>query len=476
MILLLISWINEMVDKGYLEQGLDSLDVVLGISGESDDKYKSKEDGIPLIGTSFQILSDISKREMYLRFKILKKFNDLYQSVFPFIDLTEFHVDSLPSKLFSRRNLIFRETKMKLWEEALNDTVHVEEKQHGLRKVKIDRVKAASSNCKAENTIFEQLRGQLTNVAAWQLRPKPPTDSMLTHMSFEVDLEGEMNDGGPGGPYREVFASVCKELQAHHSGSSDICLLNRREEDGTYIFSMNAGSPKMLHKVEFLGTLIGIALRTHAIMPLDFAEVVWKTLTHEGTNERSEMLVPLSGVYDIDDSMAPSNSPGDDSITSEYEDEYNDVIVEAIHTGMSRIIPTQLLRTFTWREFKRLVCGETNIDIDLLQRHTKYHEKVDQSAKYIEYFWNTLRGFDQEERSRFIQFAYAQPRIPGNDAEWLSTRTLRMRIMPPPLVSKQGVAVDLMLPTAQTCFFDVHLPKYTSEEAMKRQLRLAISS
>merc|ERR1711861_32879 len=72
MILLLISWINEMVDKGYLEQGLDSLDVVLGISGESDDKYKSKEDGIPLIGTSFQILSDISKREMYLRFKILK--------------------------------------------------------------------------------------------------------------------------------------------------------------------------------------------------------------------------------------------------------------------------------------------------------------------------------------------------------------------------------------------------------------------
>ena len=40
--------------------------------------------------------------------------------------------------------------------------------------------------------------------------------------------------------------------------------------------------------------------------------------------------------------------------------------------------------------------------------------------------------------------------------------------MPPPLASKQGVAVDMMLPTAQTCFFDVHLPKYTSEEAMKK--------
>ena len=44
----------------------------------------------------------------------------------------------------------------------------------------------------------------------------------------------------------------------------------------------------MLQKDEFLGTLIGIALRTHAIMPLDLAEVVWKTLTHEGANEKKE--------------------------------------------------------------------------------------------------------------------------------------------------------------------------------------------
>ena len=60
--------------------------------------------------------------------------------------------------------------------------------------------------------------------------------------------------------------------------------------------------------------------------------------------------------------------------------EYSDVIVEAIHVGMSRIVPTQLLRTFTWYEFKRIVCGETNIDIELLKRHTKYHEKVDSNA------------------------------------------------------------------------------------------------
>ena len=130
---------------------------------------------------------------------------------------------------------------MQSWQEALDSTVHVDKKPHGLKKVKVDRVKAANTKRKTGDSIFEQLRAQLTNVAAWQLRPKAPNDSMLTHMSFEVDLEGEMNDGGPGGPYREVFASLCKELQRHNSSTStgNIHILDRNEEDGTYVFNPN---------------------------------------------------------------------------------------------------------------------------------------------------------------------------------------------------------------------------------------------
>ena len=35
--------------------------------------------------------------------------------------------------------------------------------------------------------------------------------------------------------------------------------------------------------------------------------------------------------------------------------------------------------------------------------------------------------------------------------------------------------MDLQLPTAQTCFFDLYLPSYSTEETMKARLLCAIS-
>ena len=46
----------------------------------------------------------------------------------------------------------------------------------------------------------------------------PPKDTTLTHMTFEVELKNEMNDGGPGGPYREFFSSVAQEIQVGLGG------------------------------------------------------------------------------------------------------------------------------------------------------------------------------------------------------------------------------------------------------------------
>ena len=51
------------------------------------------------------MFSSTSKRELYLRFAVLERYNELYSDVFPLIDLTEYHIDSLPSRIFARRNL-----------------------------------------------------------------------------------------------------------------------------------------------------------------------------------------------------------------------------------------------------------------------------------------------------------------------------------------------------------------------------------
>ena len=68
------------------------------------------------------------------------------------------------------------------------------------------------------------------------------------------------------------------------------------------------------------------------------------------------------------------------------------------------------------------------VKIDLLKKHTIFGDKVNPSAKHIQYFWNVLSSFTQEELKRFIQFTYAQRRLPSTDLEWKTSRTAQLRI------------------------------------------------
>jgi hypothetical protein len=70
-----------------------------------------------------------------------------------------------------------------------------------------------------------------------------------------------------------------------------------------------------------------------------------------------------------------------------------------------------------------LVCGRSFIDIDLLRRHTKYSDSVRPDAPHIEWFWQILNSFDSVNRRLFIRFAWAQDRLPADDAEFERSRT-----------------------------------------------------
>jgi other hect domain ubiquitin protein ligase E3 len=115
------------------------------------------------------------------------------------------------------------------------------------------------------------------------------------------------------------------------------------------------------------------------------------------------------------------------------------------------------------------VCGEPVIDVALLQRHTIY-SGVAPSAPHIQYFWEALRSFEQADLHRFIRFAWAQDRLPADDAEFEQTHTRMMikhRDYPKP---------DAALPRADTCFFNVELPAYSSVDVMRQRLLYAITS
>ena len=102
---------------------------------------------------------------------------------------------------------------------------------------------------------------------------------------FNLDIlsTGESVDDCGGG-YSESIAEMCEELQ---NGSLPLLILtpNGREETGTnrdcFIPNPEANSDHHLNMFQFLGILMGIAIRTGSPLSLNLAEPVWKLLVDE---------------------------------------------------------------------------------------------------------------------------------------------------------------------------------------------------
>mmetsp|Transcript_21568 Transcript_21568/g.30480 ORF Transcript_21568/g.30480 Transcript_21568/m.30480 type:complete len:524 (+) Transcript_21568:135-1706(+) len=142
--------------------------------------------------------------------------------------------------------------------------------------------------------------------------------------------------------------------------------------------------------------------------------------------------------------------------------------VRALRAGMADIIPVQLLDVLTWQELEERVVGMRTIDLELLKRHTEYSGGHTANSQHIRWFWQVLEGFSHARRARFVQFAYAQDRLPSTDQGFENYPRLRMLIKPSRVTDPNQA--DQALPHADTCFFNVELPVYSSFEIMKERL------
>lgn len=84
--------------------------------------------------------------------------------------------------------------------------------------------------------------------------------------------------------------------------------------------------------------------------------------------------------------------------------------VEAIRRGMASVVPCHLLRLFSWDELEVLVCGTTDVDIDLLEACTEY-SLCNRHDPHITAFWDVLRSFSAKEQSLFLRCDVDELRI-----------------------------------------------------------------
>lgn len=93
---------------------------------------------------------------------------------------------------------------------------------------------------------------------------------------------------------------------------------------------------------------------------------------------------------------------------------------------------------------------------------------MNSDAEYIQFFWTVLSEMSPVDRKRFLKFVSSRSRLPSSPHDW----TMPFKIRAPSSDMKEHP--DQSFPHAQTCFFSLTLPEYTTLHVMRKALLRAI--
>lgn len=362
-------------------------------------------------------------------------------------------------------------------------------------------------NVAVKETLFEQFAKQLSEYPASYLR--------VSGQPFSIVFKNEPGIDA-GGVFRDAISAVCAELQNEKKGKISLFVpcANRRNRVGhtidKFVPNNSCTTPGHLMQYEMLGRLMGVAVRSNEPLQLDLPSIVWKTLVGlkpDLTDLRAidevlvKMMLSLMDEKDLEDRGVDSTNfvenfelvwsisdgkgevelvPNGCSKVVEWKDrrEYAEKVlayklgegkeqISAIRRGLVSVIPGQLLYLWTPKEFEGMVCGQDDVDIEVLRTHTRYCGCSPSDAHVI-FFWSVLSSFSQEERSLYLRFVWGRSRLPliqnFNDEHVIN-------LFKPP----QGRDHDECLPCSHTCFFTIDLPRYSGKDVLRLKLLKAIT-
>ncbi|KAH8876568.1 E3 ubiquitin-protein ligase [Schistosoma japonicum] len=143
--------------------------------------------------------------------------------------------------------------------------------------------------------------------------------------------------------------------------------------------------------------------------------------------------------------------------------------LDAFLRGFYDIIPKRMISIFNEQELELLISGLPNIDIVDLKANTTY-SKYQLNSPQIEWFWQALESFDQEDLARFLQFVTGTSKVPLGGFANLEGMHGPTKFQ----ISRASVSSTNHLPSAHTCFNTLVLPAYESFEQLRSRLLTAI--
>jgi hypothetical protein len=146
-----------------------------------------------------------------------------------------------------------------------------------------------------------------------------------------------------------------------------------------------------------------------------------------------------------------------------------DAQIAAVKKGLCRLVPLSLIKLLTYKELERLVCGKKTVDINLLKSNTKYALELNENVNRVKWLWEILFEIADEDKVKFIKFCYAQERLPPTMEDY---EKLNVHFTIKPYIDKNKKDA---FPKADTCFFALEIPEYSSKDVMKTKILTAIN-
>ncbi|KAK0523250.1 hypothetical protein OC834_003529 [Tilletia horrida] len=315
-----------------------------------------------------------------------------------------------------------------------------------------------------------------------------------------IKFEGE--DGlDYGGLSREFFY-----LLSHEMFNPFYCLFEYSAQDN-YTLQINPHSginPEHLNYFKFIGRVLGLAIFHRRFLDAYFIVSFYKMIL-----KKKITLADLEAVdaeyhrslqwmlnNDITDAVYETFTTSEDTfgelvtvelkpggeqidVTNENKKEYVELMTEwriskrveeqfrAFMGGFTELIPQDLINVFDERELELLIGGMSEIDVDDWKRFTDYRGFTEQD-EVVQWFWQTVRAWPPERKSRLLQFATGTSRIPVNGFKDLQGSDGPRRFT----IEKSGEITSL--PKSHTCFNRIDLPPYSSKEDLERKLIIAV--
>jgi len=517
---ILVSFVNDVVEKCALE--LPALFImtwedVLAISDAHlscfENEFKSNSsvltdlvkersalirDETQVVGLMSDILDDVSQR-----FDLIRALNKSVHDSLGLLDLSSWRTPgSSAAHLSECCALIFRKFKVPLWTDALTSTQA--EDIHKFEVV-LDFGRAASRahfpDIHGRHTVFAQ--------AFRAIHPIAPKTLRAHGKLYRCVMRG-MASHDDGGPYRQSFTQYCAELQTLPGVGLLLPCSNRANglhiNRDRWLPNPSANSPVQISMFEFLGKLLGIAIRNNELLDLRLPSLVWKPLVNHMATVEDLRAVDLLTVTNCDpnreafylteeafftvislDGKEMELVPGGSDIvvnTTNFDEwshrvlEFKlhefDVQIDAMRRGLATIVPQKLLMVFKWDELELMVCGRPKLDLALLRKMTVYAD-CRETDSHVQFFWAVLEAFTEEQRSEYIKFVWGRARLPSEERHWEHMHRV-CTLHAPRSSGRQVTPIDSMLPYAHTCYFTIDIPQYSSEEITRTRLLYAIEN